>query len=114
MKDEKFSGFLTNRCTMAAFLCVTTTLGFFTLLATVFFVTVPENSKDILQIMLGVVGGQWTAIVGYFYGSSAGSARKTDMLTDMASPGDSVVKSTATMKTETTKTVTTDPPKEKP
>lgn len=62
------------------FLVVTTTLGFFTLIVLLYFKAFPAESKDILNVMLGVVGSAWTGIVGYYFGSSQGSARKTDML----------------------------------
>lgn len=113
---------LTSRCSLAAFLCVSTTVGFFSLLVIVFLVPMPEQSRDILQVMLGVVGTQWASIVGYFYGSSAGSARKTDMLNDLTGTGDGAGKTmtSATTKTEITKTIssetppttTSEPPKE--
>lgn len=68
-----------------AFLVVTTTLGFFTLVIMLYFKAFPPESKDILNVMLGVVGAAWSGIVGYFFGSSQGSARKTDLLATPAS-----------------------------
>lgn len=92
------------------FLVVSTTLGFFALLGLLFARDLPEGTKDILQVMLGGVLGQWTTIISYFFGSSSGSARKSDMLNDIAAgTGDGSGGTVTTKaKTVTEKTVTVD------
>ena len=40
----------------------------------------PEANKDALLILLGVVAAAFSNVVGYFFGSSKGSADKNDML----------------------------------
>ncbi len=60
------------------------TIGFFSLLFFMAFRSVPESSKDILNIMAGTLGGAFIAIISYFYGSSQGSERKTEILADVA------------------------------
>lgn len=40
----------------------------------------PDSNKDALLIVLGVLAAAFSAIVGYFFGSSKGSADKNDLL----------------------------------
>jgi hypothetical protein len=40
----------------------------------------PESNKDALLILLGVLAAAFANVVGYFYGSSKGSADKNEML----------------------------------
>lgn len=93
-----------------AFLVVSTTFGFFALLVLLFARELPEGTKDILQVMLGGVLGQWTTIISYFFGSSSGSARKSDMLNELAGSGtgDGTIKTNVATKTEITKTVSSE------
>jgi len=60
------------------------TVGFFGLLYILAFRSVPENSKDVLYAMVGVLGTAWVAIVNYYFGSSVGSDTKTDVLSNIA------------------------------
>lgn len=63
------------------FIVVTTTLGYFSLLALLAFHQIPEGSKEVLMVQIGVVGTAWGgSIVNYFFGSSAGSAAKNALL----------------------------------
>jgi drug/metabolite transporter (DMT)-like permease len=55
-------------------------IGFFLLLYLLLRTTIPESNKEILNIVVGALIGSFTSIVGYFYGSSLGSAEKTDLL----------------------------------
>ena len=56
------------------------TVGFFVLLYLLLLSAVPEENKEILNIVVGALIGSFTSIVGYFYGSSLGSADKNDLL----------------------------------
>ncbi len=80
------------------FLAISTTMGFFALLGDILFREIPSGSKDISFTMLGAVATAWGSLIQYFFGSSAGSARKTDML---ATTGTSTTTTTADTKTET-------------
>lgn len=48
--------------------------------AALFMVVPPGANKDLLLLLLGVLTGGAKDVVGYFFGSSAGSARKTEMM----------------------------------
>lgn len=56
------------------------TAGFFVMLYLVIQREIPEGSRDLANIMLGSLGSSFTAVVGYWVGSSAGSAQKTAVL----------------------------------
>jgi hypothetical protein len=56
------------------------TLGFFGLLYFLLRHEPPAGSRDILNIMLGSLGSAWIGVVSYYFGSSAGSARKTELM----------------------------------
>jgi len=64
------------------FLVIATTFGFFSLIAKISFQEVPQGSKDIAFAMIGSIGAAWTGVVGYYFGSSSGSAKKTDLMAD--------------------------------
>ena len=56
------------------------TAGFFSLLILMMFQQPPEGSETILNIMLGSLGTAWVSCISYFFGTTAGSQRKTDMI----------------------------------
>lgn len=60
-------------------LAVAITLGFFGILVMMLLGRVDSNNPAILM-MLGSLGTAWTGIVAYYFGSSASSAAKTEML----------------------------------
>jgi uncharacterized BrkB/YihY/UPF0761 family membrane protein len=64
-------------------------VGFFVLMYILLFQNVPQNNKDMANIAVGALIGAFTSITGYFFGSSAGSAEKTQLLnktTDETTP----------------------------
>ena len=56
------------------------TVGFFGLLIGLLYVGVPAENKDLLNLVVGALIGSFASIVGYFYGSSKGSAEKNELL----------------------------------
>lgn len=54
--------------------------GFFGLLIAMMFVDIPESSKEVLYVMVGTLGTAWTGVFAYYFGSTKGSAAKTELL----------------------------------
>jgi hypothetical protein len=61
-------------------LALAVTLGFFGVLAYIMVLSVPEASRDVLNIMLGSLGTAWISIISYYFGSSSSSDRKTELI----------------------------------
>ena len=57
-----------------------TTVGFFGVLASLLVFEPPPGSKEVLFTMLGALSGAWVSVVSYYFGSSSGSARQTELL----------------------------------
>jgi len=55
-------------------------IGFFLLLYFFVFFGVPVQNEALLNIAVGALISSFTGVVGYFFGSSAGSANKTDIM----------------------------------
>jgi len=56
------------------------TIGFFGILLWMFIYGVPKNGNEALLLMLGALQTAFTGVIAYFFGSSAGSKAKTDVL----------------------------------
>lgn len=56
------------------------TIGFFGILTFMLFNSPPAASRDILNIMLGSLGTAWVSVVAYYFGSSKGSDKATELL----------------------------------
>ena len=69
----------TTRSLMPPLLAGAVTVGFFGILIMMFIGQVDSNNPAILM-MLGSLGTAWTGIIAYYFGSSAGSQAKTDLL----------------------------------
>lgn len=61
-----------------------TTAGFFCSLLGAYFIDIPSDSRGIVFSMIGSLGTVWITQMGYYFGSSAGSAAKTDILASVS------------------------------
>lgn len=57
--------------------------GFFGLLVALMFFEIPASSESVLKILIGVLGTVTVQVMNFFFGSSAGSSRKNDILAEV-------------------------------
>lgn len=55
-------------------------VGFFFILFVIFKMVLPEGNKDIGLLVIGALIAKFGDVVAYFFGSSKGSADKTEMI----------------------------------
>jgi len=65
---------------MPAIIALAALVGFFGVLGIMAFVLVPATAEAPLNVMLGALGTLVTQIGAYYFGSSAGSAKKNDII----------------------------------
>lgn len=56
------------------------TVGFFGILIWMLMKGMPQTGTEALLMMLGALGTAWTGVVNFYYGSSAGSKEKNNLL----------------------------------
>lgn len=61
-------------------LAVGVTAGFFGILIWILIYGLPESGKESLLLLLGALQTAWTGIVSFYFGSSAGSQKKDQLL----------------------------------
>jgi hypothetical protein len=61
-------------------LAVGVTAGFFGILVWILIYGLPESGKESLLLLLGALQTAWTGIVSFYFGSSAGSQKKDQLL----------------------------------
>ena len=69
----------TTQSIIPPLLSILVTVGFFGILAYLM-VTPADTANTPLMIMLGSLGTAWTGIIAFYFGSSAGSRQKDEML----------------------------------
>jgi hypothetical protein len=67
-----------------AILAIVITSGFFGVLTFMLMHEIPANGHDAMLMILGALITAWTAVVSYYFGSSAGSAAKDKTISDIA------------------------------
>ena len=75
-----------QRITLAALLAVGVTLGFISTLAWLTLHDSPTTSHDIVMALTGVLGAQFASVINYHFGSSSGSAKKTEIMANGKKP----------------------------
>ncbi len=65
---------------MPGFIATAALLGFFGILLAMVFAELPGGSQAPLNVMLGALGSLVVAIGNYYFGSSAGSSAKNDLI----------------------------------
>jgi hypothetical protein len=71
---------MTLKDKIPAALALLVTSGFFGVLGYMCFRTLPAGGHDAMLLMLGSLSTAWTSVIAYYFGSSAGSDRKTELL----------------------------------
>lgn len=69
-----------TRSLIPAILAIAVTVGFFGLLALEAFHSIPAGNEKVLDMTTGSLATVWIMMATYYFGSSAGSARKTELL----------------------------------
>jgi hypothetical protein len=62
---------------------ILTVVSFFLVLVYTFKIEIPQNNRDVVMIMIGVLCASYKDVTGYFYGGSKGSADKTELMKNM-------------------------------
>ena len=60
--------------------------GMFVIIGLLVYKEMPTTNKDLLNIVIGAFIGAFLSVVGYFYGSSKGSADKTEIISESQKP----------------------------
>lgn len=96
-----------DRNALAVFLVIAIVAGYFASIALITFANVSDGRLAQVIGLVTAIQNAFMLIVGYYFGSSAGSQRKTDMLNDPGT-GDGTGTVSTKEKTVTEKTVTVD------
>ena len=49
-----------------------------------FYITMPDSSRDIILVVIGALVATFKDVYGYYFGSSSGSKRKTEIIKEGA------------------------------
>jgi uncharacterized membrane protein len=63
-------------------LAIAIVYGFFYILGNMTKFVIPEGSRDIVMLVIGVIVGKFGTIVDHEWGSSSGSEKKTDIIAE--------------------------------
>lgn len=71
---------IATRSWVPPLLAAAVTIGFFAILGGMMFGKMSVADNTALTMMLGSLGTAWTGIIAYYFGSSAGSQAKTELM----------------------------------
>jgi len=69
-KPNAHQQFLNPQDKVPAILAILTTLGFFATLGSIMFIPMQENSKGVMDVMLGSLGTAWISCIAYYFGAN--------------------------------------------
>lgn len=69
---------------MPAILGIFVTLGFFGLVVLLAFHAFPDKTRDVLMVLIGALAVGWKDVMGYYFGSSAGSDDKNAIINNLS------------------------------
>ncbi|OLL28188.1 hypothetical protein BTH42_28840 [Burkholderia sp. SRS-W-2-2016] len=75
-----------NRDWVPKVLAMAVTAGFFGILLLMAVQPLPGDNKDLVNVVVGALGTAWISIIGYYFGTSVGSMRKTELLAKPSVP----------------------------
>jgi hypothetical protein len=67
-------------------LAMAVTGAFFGILLLMVLHEMPQENRDLMNIIMGSLGTAWISIIGYYFGTSAGSARKSELMAKTSVP----------------------------
>lgn len=74
---------------MKGVLALVVLIGFLLVLCGLLFFPIPEGSKSLINVMFGAVGGGFTMVLSYYFGSSAPGPRNRRATDTFVEPGPS-------------------------
>ncbi|SAL61447.1 hypothetical protein AWB74_03109 [Caballeronia arvi] len=77
---------IANKDWVPKVLAMCVTVGFFGILLLMALRALPEPNRDLVNVVVGALGTAWISIIGYYFGTSAGSMRKTELLAQPSVP----------------------------
>ena len=77
---------IANKDWVPKVLAMSVTAGFFGILLLMALKALPEANRDLVNVVVGALGTAWISIIGYYFGTSAGSMRKTELLAKPSVP----------------------------
>ena len=77
---------ISNKDWVPKVLAMAVTAGFFGILLLMAFRPLPGTNKDLVNVIVGALGTAWISIIGYYFGTSVGSMRKTELLAKPSVP----------------------------
>jgi hypothetical protein len=77
---------IANKDWVPKVLAMSVTAGFFGILVLMALKALPEPNRDLVNVIVGALGTAWISIISYYFGTSAGSMRKTELLAKPSVP----------------------------